>query len=66
VDQVRSRYVTLTLEADSANGKLFSYVSKYGHILQQDYAEGRARLQVRLPTAEVQRVIDLGGTIIPS
>jgi GTPase len=66
VDQVRSRYVTLTLEADSANGKLFSYVSKYGHILQQDYAEGRARLQVRLPTAEVQRVIDLGGTIVPS
>ncbi|HVP11595.1 MAG TPA: GTPase HflX [Phycisphaerae bacterium] len=66
VDQVRSRYVTLTLEADSANGKLFSYISKYGHILRQDYVEGRARLLVRLPTAEVQRVIDLGGTITPS
>jgi GTPase len=66
VDQVRSRYVTLTLEADSANGKLFSYISKYGHILQQDYVEGRARLLVRLPTAEVQRVIDLGAAIAAS
>ncbi len=63
LEHIRSRYVTLTLDADPANGRLFSYVSRYGHILRQEYLHGKARLQVRLPTAEVQRVIDLGALL---
>jgi GTP-binding protein HflX len=59
-EHVRSRYVTLTLDADPTNGRLFSYINRYGHVLRQDYLDGRARLLVRLPTAEVQRVLDLG------
>lgn len=66
VDHIRSRYVTLTLDADPANGRLFSYLSRYGHILRQEYLDGSARLLVRLPTAEVQRVIDLGATLAES
>jgi GTP-binding protein HflX len=64
IGHIRSRYVTLTIDADSANGRLFAYVSRHGHILQQDYVDGRTRLHLRLPTPEVQRVIDLGGAVV--
>lgn len=66
VEQMRNRYVTLTIDADSGNGRLFSYISKQGHILDQTFTDARTRLRVRLPTAEVQRVIDLGGEVVES
>lgn len=62
--RMRDRYVRLTLGAAAANGKLVAYVSKHGHILGQEYADGRVRLDLRLPTGEVQRVINLGGEIL--
>jgi GTPase len=60
---MRDRYVRITVETESSNGRLLAYISKYGHILGQDYEDGRMRLDIRLPTAEVQRVINLGGVL---
>lgn len=61
---MRDRYVRITIEADTGNGKLLAYVSKHGHILGTDYFDDRMRLDLRLPTAEVSRVINLGGTVV--
>lgn len=64
LDQMRGRYVRLVVEADNGNGKLLAYVSRHGHILSQDYLDGAVRLDLRLPTAEVQRVVNLGGRVV--
>lgn len=63
LQQMRDRYVRITIETDSGNGRLIAYISKYGHILGQNYEDGRMQLDIRLPTAEVQRVINLGGVL---
>ncbi|HKQ47313.1 MAG TPA: GTPase HflX [Phycisphaerae bacterium] len=63
LQHMRDRYVRITVETDSSNGRLLAYISKYGHILGQDYEDGRMRLDIRLPTAEVQRVVNLGGVL---
>ncbi|MEE8385717.1 MAG: GTPase HflX, partial [Dehalococcoidia bacterium] len=64
LQQMRGRYVTLTLDSDAANGKLQAYVRKHGYVLGQACCDGRVRLEVRLPSPEVQRVIALGGTVV--
>ncbi|MFH1418940.1 MAG: GTPase HflX [Planctomycetota bacterium] len=66
IDQVRRAFTTLTVEADSANGKLIAYVQRHGSILGQDYDGDRVRLHIRLPSGEVQRVVDLGATVVES
>lgn len=63
LQHMRDLYVRITVETDSSNGRLLAYISKYGHILGQDYEDGRMRLDIRLPTAEVQRVVNLGGVL---
>jgi len=57
------RYRRLTLHVDSANGKLFAYLNRHGRILGQDFQDGQMVLDVRLPAAEVQRVVDMGGAV---
>ncbi len=64
LELMRGRYVRITIETHTGNGRLLAYVSKHGHILGQDYEDDRIRLDLRLPTAEVPRVINLGGTVI--
>lgn len=61
---MRDRYVRLTIETDTANGRLLAYVSKHGHILGTDYEGDRMRIDLRIPTAEVPRVVNLGGTVL--
>ena len=61
---MRSRYARVTVEGDVANGRLMAYVRKYGQVLGQEFEDGRMRLDVRLPTAEVPRVIGLGGIVV--
>jgi hypothetical protein len=61
---MRSRYARVTIEGDVANGRLVAYVRKYGQVLGQEFEDGRMRLDVRLPTAEVPRVIGLGGIVV--
>lgn len=62
---VRDRYVRLTIEMESSNGRLLAYLSKHGHILDRSYQDGAVHLDVRLPTPEVQRVVNLGGRVMP-
>ncbi len=64
IDQVREAFTTLTVEADSGNGKLIAYVRKHGSILSQEYDERKVRFHLRLPPGEVQRVVDLGATVV--
>jgi 50S ribosomal subunit-associated GTPase HflX len=64
LQHMRSYYVTLTLDSDAANGKLQAYVRKHGHVLGQVCCDGRVRLEVRLPSEEVPRVVALGGTVV--
>ncbi len=64
LQHMRSYYVTLTLDSDAANGKLQAYVRKHGHVLGQECCDGRVRLEVRLPSQEVPRVVALGGTVV--
>ncbi|MBN2561132.1 MAG: GTPase HflX [Phycisphaerae bacterium] len=61
---IRSHHVRLTLDSDASNGRLLAYLRKHGDILGQEFRDGRLRLDLRLPSAEVQRVIDLGGVVI--
>ncbi len=63
LNEVRNRFVRLTLDADSANGRLLSYLSKHGHILGREYDGARMKLDVRMPRAEVERVLKLGATV---
>lgn len=61
---MRNRYVRITVEADAANGRLIAYISKQGHILGQDYEGDRLRIDCRLPTPEVPRVVQMGGIVV--
>lgn len=63
-ERMKDRYVRLTLESDTGNGKLLAYLNRHGEILGQDYGEKFVRLDLRLPAAEVQRVVNLGGRVI--
>ena len=63
-ERMREQYVHLTLESDTGNGKLLAYLSRHGEILGKDYGEESVRLDLRLPAAEVQRVVNLGGRVI--
>ncbi|HWL93396.1 MAG TPA: GTPase HflX [Phycisphaerae bacterium] len=64
LDRVRHRYARLLIETDSSNGKLLAYISQYGHILDTRYDDDRVQLDVRLPTQEVPRVVNLGARVI--
>lgn len=64
IELMRGRYVRITVETHTANGRLLAYVSKHGHILGQEYEDDMMRLDLRLPTAEVPRVVNLGGTVV--
>lgn len=66
LDRMRDRYVRLTIETESSNGKLLAYLNQHGHILDQSYTDGMVQLDLRLPTPEVQRVVNLGGRVISS
>lgn len=66
VERVRGRYTRVTLEASASNGKLIAYLSRHGHILDRQYDEGNVRLDVRVPTQELPRVLQLGATQIPA
>ena len=46
------------------NGKLIAYLNRHGEILRQDYDEESVRLDLRLPAAEVQRAVNLGGRVV--
>ncbi len=61
---MRDRYVRLRVEADSANGRLLAYISRHGHILDREYSDGQVRLEIRVPTQEVPRVVNLGARIL--
>lgn len=64
LDQMRGRYVLLTIETGAGNGKLLSYLSQYGQILDRRYDDGAVRLDLRLPVQEVQRVLAMGACVI--
>lgn len=65
LDCMGDRYIRLTIEADSANGKLLAYISQHGHILDRDYHDESVKIDLRLPIQEVQRVVNMGGRLIP-
>ncbi|MCG8408610.1 MAG: GTPase HflX [Phycisphaerales bacterium] len=64
LDRMRDRYVRLTIETESGNGRLLAYLNQHGHILDQTYTDGTVQIDLRLPTPEVQRVVNLGGRVI--
>lgn len=64
LERMRNRYARLQIETASGNGRLLAYVSQYGHILDTSYHGEQMVLDVRLPTQEVQRVVNLGGRVI--
>jgi GTP-binding protein HflX len=64
LEQMRHRYVRLTVNSDAGNGRLLAYVSRHGHILHQRYEDSRLRLDLRIPRTEMQRVTRLGGEIV--
>ncbi len=66
IDRVRGRYARVMLEASSSNGKLLAYLSRHGHILDRQYEDGLVRLDVRVPTQELPRVLQMGAREIPS
>lgn len=66
LQHIRQDYTRLTLDSDSGNGKLLAYIGRHGHILGQDYTDSRMRLDVRLPTAEIPRVLALGAIRVES
>lgn len=65
LERMRDRYVRLTVEVASGNGKLLAYVSQHGHVLRRDYSDGTVQIDLRLPTTEVERVMNLGGRVVP-
>ncbi|MCZ6683956.1 MAG: GTPase HflX [Planctomycetota bacterium] len=64
IQRIEERYVRVIVDADPANGKLLAYVSQHGQICAREYPDGRMRLELRLPPAEVPRLVDLGGRVI--
>ncbi len=66
LDRLRHRYIRLTFDIEASNGRLLAYLSRHGHILSQEYDNGRVQLDLRLPKAEVPRVVNLGGRIVKS
>ncbi len=66
LEHVRTKFATITIEADTANGKLMAYISQHGHILGQEYEGSLTRVVLRLPTSEVARIVDLGATVVES
>lgn len=66
IDRVRGRYARVMLEASSSNGKLLAYLSRHGHILDRQYEDGLVRLDVRVPTQELPRVMQMGARELPS
>ncbi len=64
LQRMRDRYTRLRIQTTSSNGKLLAYVSQYGHILDQTYRDEFVILDVRLPTQEVARVLNLGGHVV--
>lgn len=64
IERVRGRYARVMLEASASNGKLLAYLSRHGHILDRHYEDGSVRLDVRVPTQELPRVLQLGATQI--
>ena len=62
--RMREQYVRLTVQSEVGNGKLLAYVSRHGQVLGQDYSDGTVQLDLRLPKAEVHRVINLGGRVV--
>jgi GTP-binding protein HflX len=62
--RMQSRYVRLVIDADQANGRLLSYISQHGHVLEREFLDGHVRMDLRLPNGEVQRVINLGGRLV--
>ncbi len=66
LQHVRDQYVRILVEADPANGRLVAYLRRHGQILGQSTEDGCLRLELRLPSAEVPRVLDLGARIVDS
>lgn len=64
IDRMQGRFVHVTIGADSANGRLFAYVRKHGHVLAEEYDGDRVRLELQLPPQEVPRVLQLGATVL--
>ncbi len=64
LERMRHRYVRLTFEIEAANGRLLAYLSRHGHVLAQDCRDGQIQVDLRLPRAEVPRVVNMGGRII--
>jgi GTP-binding protein HflX len=61
---MRGRTVRLTMETDTGNGKLLAYVREHGHVFGQEFLDGRVRLELHLPAAEVPRAVALGGVVV--
>lgn len=64
IELMRHRYARVQIETPSANGRLLAYISQYGHILHTSYSDEMMLLDVRLPTQEIPRVVNLGGRVI--
>ncbi|MFQ5423277.1 MAG: GTPase HflX [Phycisphaerae bacterium] len=64
MERTHDCFVDLTVVADVGNGRLLAYVNRHGRILSRDYPNNQMKLDLRLPPAEIQRVIDLGGRVI--
>ncbi|MCB9857617.1 MAG: GTPase HflX [Phycisphaerales bacterium] len=66
IARLRGRYTRVMLEASASNGKLLAYLSRHGHILDRQYDEGMVRLDVRVPTQELPRILQMGAVQMPS
>lgn len=66
MDAMRNRYMRLTLETEVSNGKILAYIAQHGQILGRNYFDGVVHIDLRLPTPEIQRVLNMGGRIVNS
>lgn len=61
--RIQDRFVRVLIESEVENGRLFAYVQRHGRLTSQTVEDGHLVLDLQLPAAEVQRVVDMGGRV---
>jgi len=61
--RVRGRQVCVTIEADTANGRLMQYLSRYGRLSGQTYTGRQVRLQATLGEKRLAALSGLGDDV---
>ena len=62
-DRLATRQVNLRVVADSGNGKLISFLDRYGVVHSRDYEGSRVTMVVSIPPRHADRLVDLGAGV---